>query len=395
MTSSLVDALWRYPEPQSVEVQFMRMRKDRLAILLCISLPCAAGGSESGGSCGDLFRWLPPETLREFNVNGVAVVRNVFAPEELRAASMEVDSMIERLPPRDVGARDKYDDSFANAQIRGPPPRHGGGMLEFHTWRANGAIRDLVFRSRVAELAARMLSSSAVNFFYDQLFVKEPYFSKPTPWHQDQAYYALEGRQIATTWIPMDRIARNVSLRFLIGSHRWGTGRDWLPTRFFNGTDAYEGFTGNLKPLPDIDALTVRDADGTEWYEHDGVRHRIATFEIDVGDILVFQSATLHAAPPQNSPYRRRALALRWLGDDMRWIQKDPHHAIPNSPSPADAPRTLRHGDPIRNEPQTFLLGWRAPAREVEPASTASGLLPALRRVGARKLRMFRERLKR
>jgi len=41
------------------------------------------------------------------------------------------------------------------------------------------------------------------------------------------------------------------------------------------------------------------------------------------------------------------------------------------------------------------VLGWRAPAREVEPASTASGLLPALRRVGARKLRMFRERLKR
>ena len=52
-----------------------------------------------------------------------------------------------------------------------------------------------------------------------------------------------------------------LSVRFVLGSHRWGTGRGWLPTRFFNGTDSYQGFTGDLKPLPNIDALRVKGVD--------------------------------------------------------------------------------------------------------------------------------------
>ena len=218
--------------------------------------------------------------LREFNENGVAVVRGVFRQGELDPPSNDVEELIKHLPPKDETIPDKYDDAFANDAIRGPAPRHGGGMLTFHSWRNHSGLRDLVFRSKVAELAARMLGSTAVNFFYDLLFVKEAYYAKTTPWHQDQAYYALSGKQICTTWVPFDDVGHNVSLRFVLGSHRWGTGRDWLPTRFFNGTDNYQGFTGDLKPLPDIDALTTTDADGSQWFEHKGLKHRIATFDV-------------------------------------------------------------------------------------------------------------------
>jgi hypothetical protein len=45
------------------------------------------------------------------------------------------------------------------------------------------------------------MGSSAVNFFYDQLFVKEPGTTERTPWHQDQPYWALQGSQICSVWV--------------------------------------------------------------------------------------------------------------------------------------------------------------------------------------------------
>ena len=36
-----------------------------------------------------------------------------------------------------------------------------------------------------------MMASGSVDFFYDQLFVKEPGTAHPTPWHQDQPYWPV------------------------------------------------------------------------------------------------------------------------------------------------------------------------------------------------------------
>lgn len=41
---------------------------------------------------------------------------------------------------------------------------------------------------------------------YDQVFVKEPGTSSPTPWHQDQPYWPIKGWQIMSFWAALDPV---------------------------------------------------------------------------------------------------------------------------------------------------------------------------------------------
>src|SRR5215467_2227092 len=68
-------------------------------------------------------------------------------------------------------------------------------------------FRRFALESPAAEIAGRVMNANAINFFYDQLFVKEPGSSKRTPWHQDQPYWAVSGYQICSLWLPLDPIS--------------------------------------------------------------------------------------------------------------------------------------------------------------------------------------------
>ena len=43
---------------------------------------------------------------------------------------------------------------------------------------------------------------------------------QPTPWHQDQPYYNVDGTQNVSFWIPVDPVSRASTLEFVAGSHR-------------------------------------------------------------------------------------------------------------------------------------------------------------------------------
>src|SRR6478752_2354304 len=47
-------------------------------------------------------------------------------------------------------------------------------------------FRRFALESPAAEIAGQIMGASRVNFFYDQLLVKEPSTEERTPWHQDQ-----------------------------------------------------------------------------------------------------------------------------------------------------------------------------------------------------------------
>ena len=64
--------------------------------------------------------------------------------------------------------------------------------------RSQFDFRDYVYNSPAAEIADTLMESEKVNFFYDQLLVKEPGTVEKTPWHQDQQYWAVSSRQVAS-----------------------------------------------------------------------------------------------------------------------------------------------------------------------------------------------------
>jgi len=187
--------------------------------------------------------------------------------------------------------------------------------------RRHEGFRRFVHESPAAEIAGRVMGATKVNFFYDQLLVKEPGTAERTPWHQDQPYWAVSGRQVCSIWLPFDPVAEDTCVEYVAGSHLWP---EFNPAHFSDHSP-YEG-TG-LPPLPDIEA--------------ERARHNILRFALEPGDCLVFQAMIVHGAPGNASQHRRRALATRWTGDDARYCRRPGEVAIPTR-DPG-----LTHGDPM------------------------------------------------
>ncbi len=213
-------------------------------------------------------------------------------------------------------------------------PRGGTGRFfgDLELFDRLEGFRRFALESPAAEIAGRIMGATRVNFFYDQLLVKEPGTQERTPWHQDQPYWAVSGYQVASVWLPLDPVPRSAAVEYVRGSHRWP---EFSPYHFSDGTPYRE--TG-LQPLPDIEA------------ERD--RHGIVRFAMEPGDCLVFQAMIVHGAPGNPTPRRRRALATRWTGDDARFRRRAGEVAIPTE-DPG-----LEHGAPLTCE--RFPLVWQA-----------------------------------
>jgi ectoine hydroxylase-related dioxygenase (phytanoyl-CoA dioxygenase family) len=172
-----------------------------------------------------------------------------------------------------------------------------------YLWRDEPLVRRFAFESGLAGLAGRLMRSSTVRFYFDQLLVKQPGTTEPTPWHQDIPYWPFLGRQICSVWVALtDATVAESSLEFVRGSHLWD--RYFAPVAFGRTKAAWTAdFRG--EPCPDIEAARG---------EHD-----IVGYDVEAGDALVFSAWTLHAAPGNPGARRRVALSTRWLGDDAVW----------------------------------------------------------------------------
>ena len=190
-------------------------------------------------------------------------------------------------------------------------PKGGSGRffgdLEMALQRPS--FKKFVWESPAGGIAGQIMQSDRIHFFYDHLLVKEPGTQEPTPWHQDQPYWAVSGFQVCSVWLPLDPVSRDNSLEFVAGSHLWP---EYSPYHFSDGTP-YQG-TG-LPPLPDIES--TRD------------QQRILSFEMEPGDCLVFQGMIVHGSPGNPRKSRRRALSTRWTGDDARYVVRKGEVAIP------------------------------------------------------------------
>ncbi len=201
------------------------------------------------------------------------------------------------------------------------PGNPGRFFGDLDMWQRQQHFRRFVFDSPAAAIAAAIMGSRRINFFYDQLLVKEPGTTERTPWHQDQPYWAVSGRQVCSIWLPLDPVAKANGVEYVRGSHRWQ--RTFLPYHFTDGSPYRERA---LEPMPDID--------------QDRGAHDIVSFDMEPGDCLVFQAMIVHGAPGNAAgDRRRRAFATRWTGDDARYCVHDGEVAIPTS-DPG-----LKHGD--------------------------------------------------
>ncbi len=226
--------------------------------------------------------------IDEFQQNGCAVIRGIFSPwiEGLKVGieeNMASPSLRERTYVPDDGSARFFQD--------------------FCNWDRIPGYRALVVDSPMAKFAARLMRSRTARIFHDHVLVKEPGTSVVTPWHQDQPYYLVEGSQSVSFWVPLDPVPRERTIEYVAGSHL--AGKTYRADRF-DGTKLYEG--DRAETVPDI-AANRANLDIRGW-------------AVEPGDAVVFTFRTLHGAPANASPTRRRVISLRWVGDDARFARR-------------------------------------------------------------------------
>lgn len=238
------------------------------------------------------------EQVQKLDSDGAICIRQVFGPEWVEALREAAERNMENPGP--------LCDEHAAAQ---------GTSGRFHDdqflWLRHDTFREFVLRSGAGAIAARAMASSTAHIFYDQLLVKEPGTTAPTPWHNDTSYWHLSGRQICSTWVALDSVGADAGVRYVKGSHKWQLMH--AVTNFSGGDNSdkntYSTRQSGLPPVPDISS-------GVERGEYE-----LLSWDMQAGDVLLFYSATLHGAPGNNkaNASRRRGYACRWLGDDVRF----------------------------------------------------------------------------
>jgi ectoine hydroxylase-related dioxygenase (phytanoyl-CoA dioxygenase family) len=238
---------------------------------------------------------LDPQALTEFERDGVTCIRAALSPNWLNLLSSGVDDVI-TAPTFQC----------ANCSIPSTTGRFFNGFFQS---LANKDIHQFIHKSPVKELARCLSRGKTIRFFYDQLLAKSPNTDQRTPWHSDRDYFPFSGEQIISLWIPLDPVNRQTgTLEFIRGSHKLSHADLIARCPQTNSVDQDKG----MYVLPDFERFA-------DLYD-------IVSWDMQPGDVLAFHVDMLHSGGANASQAQwRRALATRWLGDDVRPQETGPH----------------------------------------------------------------------
>ncbi len=278
-----------------------------------------------------LVRPVTPDEVRAFNVAGVVHLRGILDLATVNDLRHSIDDAVETLCQSAAGydltsltkAAECDRREALEAESKGQHDvaaivdfikASGQPFLFDHPARANGSFlidtgvaarhkgfRRICTNGAIPDIAGALLEASRVNFFGDQIFVKEPGTRERTAFHQDAAYFDIEGDQCCVMWIPVDPVsAETGGMMYLRGSHRDTT--VYAPNVFVSRA-RLPGSEGDL--IPDIEG-NLDDP-------------KIVQFDVEPGDVLVHHYKTIHGSGGNLSRYQvRRAASLRYCGDDIR-----------------------------------------------------------------------------
>ena len=150
---------------------------------------------------------LDPETIAFFRTNGACVLRGAFTQwiEILRA-----------------GVARNLAEPSADVKIYQGEKGSGRFIGDYCNWDRIPEYHDFIFQSDAADIARQLMGTQTVRLFHEHVLVKEPGADVPTPWHQDQPYYCVDGTDTVSLWIPLDPVPRERTLEFVAGSQAWG-----------------------------------------------------------------------------------------------------------------------------------------------------------------------------
>lgn len=231
------------------------------------------------------------DDIDRYETDGVVVIRGLFK---------------DWVPTLQSGVDSNMSEPGPFARFYTPEGESGHFFGDYCNWQRINEYREFVSQSQLGAAASRLMRSAEVRFFHEHVLVKEPGTGERTPWHHDQPYYSIDGKQNVSFWIPLDPVEKDVCPEFIKGSHAWG--KWYNPTRFTGQDWDREQAAENMEFIPDIEAS--RD------------EYEIVSWSLEPGDALAFNFLTIHGAPPNLSKERRRGFSARVIGDDATWATR-------------------------------------------------------------------------
>ena len=249
-------------------------------------------------------------------------VRDAYRLDERDRTAFERDGVVclrHVVPPEDAQHMLDVSLDFMNSgrgrvrEAKPDPNKSGRFFSAAYMSATEPAFRTFAEQSVLPGVAAQLMDSPTVRFYYDQLFIKEPGTAAPTPWHNDLPFWPFRGNDLVSLWVALTPVNRQSSgLDYVAGSHRWGkmfqaVTPDYDP-RFMNP---------DLEPCPDYSQ------------PENQAGHDVLSWEMQPGDVLAHHPMAVHGAGGNASTVARRVgLSIRYLGRAVAWDPR-PHTTNP------------------------------------------------------------------
>jgi ectoine hydroxylase-related dioxygenase (phytanoyl-CoA dioxygenase family) len=256
------------------------------------------------------------------------MLKNVFTPEQLELISNGVE--------KNMASPSEY--ASENAVEEG----EGRFFDDYCNWERINEFKRIVFDSKVGKIAALAMKSRTAQFFHDHVLVKEPFTKKLTPWHADMPYYFVDGTQTVSMWIPLEPVDKNTTLKFIAGSHKWQ--KMIRPVSWADDTDFYDSTNNfnNVNINNDTEYEPVPPNNLMFDVTTNTHNYKLMSWSMDPGDVVLFHFKTAHGAKGNLNNKRRRALSLRFVGDDVVFKTR------PGKTSPPFPGHNMRDGQQLR-----------------------------------------------
>jgi ectoine hydroxylase-related dioxygenase (phytanoyl-CoA dioxygenase family) len=216
-----------------------------------------------------------PATAEQYRREGHILLRGVVSPEEIEYFRSLIIAFAEEVM-HSHGSRVQLED-WTTLFTR-----------VTNVWRRSEAIREFVFATRFARLAAQLMGVRAVRLYHDQVLLKDPGRSR-TPWHKDHFYCPLATANIVKMSVALSDISRDMGpMVFVTGSHQG----ELFPEAPFS-LNTQELFTQAIRS------------------------HKIPTVThiMNAGDAVFHSGDILHSAMENISTRRRESISIVYYAD--------------------------------------------------------------------------------
>lgn len=248
----------------------------------------------------------------------------------------------DRVDMAEVISRYQAADPDADLALDGGPDSTmtGRSIVETDPGNWHAGLRTHHIDGPLPQVVGELTASNKVNYYSDQIFLKEPGSLTRTPFHQDQPYFLVQGGTVAVCWVPVDHVTlASGSMGYVTGSHKWN--KLFKPSDFVTNTGTFLERGGI-----DLGGLDVLPAQ-SEFIDD------VVYFDAEPGDVIVHHWATIHGSSGNTTAGQlRRAASVRFAGEGCVF------HRRRSSPEPFRNTIDLAEGDDLELSAR-FPVVWR------------------------------------